>query len=172
IIDENKNPTDRYIYELSDLLIEIVRKGFINLNHIEKLLKEVQSEKLFIEDELEVCRTQPREYKFGEYTFWKSTIGHPLLIYELVEEYSEIENQLAESKQKATYLITKNNFQFVIETIKIFALLSRKHQKNVLNILRAILAIGKLDKEKFDSIIQKTKEYWEDELIRDKDTIP
>jgi len=64
----------------------------------------------------------------------------------LVEEYSEIENQLAESKQKATYLITKNNFQFVIETIKIFSILSRKHHRDVVNILRTILAIGKLDK--------------------------
>ncbi|CAH1765262.1 3489_t:CDS:1 [Entrophospora sp. SA101] len=31
---------------------------------------------------------------------------------------------------------------------------------------------GCLDKENFDSILQKTKEYWEDELIRDKDAIP
>ena len=57
----------------------------------------------------------------------------------LVEEYPEIENKLAETKQKATYLITKNNFQFVIETIKIFAILSRKHQKDIINILRTIL---------------------------------
>ena len=57
----------------------------------------------------------------------------------LVEEYPKIENKLAETKQKATYLITKNNFQFVIETIKIFAILSRKHQRDIVNILRTIL---------------------------------
>jgi len=57
----------------------------------------------------------------------------------LVEEYQAIENKLAETKQKATYLITKNNFQFVIETIKIFALLSKKHQRDIVNILRTIL---------------------------------
>ena len=57
----------------------------------------------------------------------------------LVEEYPEIENKLAESKQKTTYLITKNNFQLVIETIKIFSILSKKHQKDIINILRTIL---------------------------------
>src|SRR6266487_3620484 len=46
--------------------IKIVRKGFVNLNHVEKLLKEVKEENKFIEDELEVCRTQPKEYKFGK----------------------------------------------------------------------------------------------------------
>ena len=60
----------------------------------------------------------------------------------LVEEYPEIENKLAEIKQKATYLITKNNFQFVIETIKIFSILSRKHQKDIINILQTILTYG------------------------------
>jgi len=53
----------------------------------------------------------------------------------LTEEYSEIENKLAEAKQKATYLITKNNFQLVIETIKIFSILSRNHQRDIVNIL-------------------------------------
>ena len=60
----------------------------------------------------------------------------------LVEEYQEIENQLAETKQTATYLITKNNFQLVIETIKIFSILSRKHQRDIINILRTILTYG------------------------------
>jgi len=49
---------------------------------------------------------------------------------------------LAETKQKATYLITKNNFQFIIETIRIFALLSKKHQRDIVNILRTILTYG------------------------------
>ncbi|CAJ0749082.1 13657_t:CDS:2 [Entrophospora sp. SA101] len=162
IVDEKDNPTGRYIYELSDLLVEILRKGFVNLNYLRKLLQEVQDEKKFIEDELEVYRTHPKEYKFNGYTFWKSTIGHPLLIYEvsglilkieiiikekqkaigiqpmlylcipikLVEEYPEIENQLAETKQTATYLITKNNFQFVIETIKIFSILEKAPKRH------------------------------------------
>ena len=69
IVDKKGNPTDRYIYELSDLLVEIVRKGFINLNQVEKLLKEVKNEKKFIEDELEVYRTHPKEYKFSKYVF-------------------------------------------------------------------------------------------------------
>ena len=59
----------------------------------------------------------------------------------LVEEYSAIENKLAEVKQKAIYLITKNNFQFVIETIKIFSILSRKHQRDIVNILWTILKL-------------------------------
>src|SRR6185436_20754428 len=37
IIDKDGNPTGRYIYELSDMLIEIIRKGFINLNYLKKL---------------------------------------------------------------------------------------------------------------------------------------
>jgi hypothetical protein len=57
----------------------------------------------------------------------------------LTEEYSEIENKLAKAKQKATYLITKNNFQLVIETIKIFSILSRNHQRDIVNILQTIL---------------------------------
>src|SRR6185437_16995966 len=90
----------KYFNELSDLLIEIIRKGFVDLKYLKKLLKEVQSEKQFIEDELEVCRTQPKEYKFGEYTFWKSTIGHPLLIYEVSGLILKIEIIIKE-KQKA-----------------------------------------------------------------------
>jgi hypothetical protein len=176
IVDKEDNPTDRYIYELSDLLVEILRKGFIDLNYLRKLLQEVQYEKKFIEDELEVYRTHPKEYKFSKYVFWKSTIEHPLLIYEihglilkieiiikekqkaigiqpmlylcipikLVEEYQEIENKLAEVKQKATYLITKNNFQLVIETIKIFSILSRNHQRDIVNILQTILTYGNI----------------------------
>ena len=57
----------------------------------------------------------------------------------LVEEYQEIENKLAEVKQTVTYLITKNNFQLVIETIKIFSILSRNHQRDIINILQTIL---------------------------------
>jgi hypothetical protein len=57
----------------------------------------------------------------------------------LVEEFSEIEGKLAEIKQNVVYLITKNNFQFVIETVKIFALLSERHQKDIVNILQTIL---------------------------------
>ena len=186
IVDENKQPTDRYIYELSDLLIEIVRKGFVNLNHVEKLLKEVKEENKFIEDELEVCRTQPKEYKFGKWNFLLSTIKHPLLIYEfsglilkieiiikekqkatgsqpmlylcipikLVEEYKEIESKLAETKQKATYLITKNNFQFVTETIKIFALLSKKHHQDVVNILTTALCLWEKSKKNESKLSQ------------------
>ena len=59
----------------------------------------------------------------------------------LTKEYAEIENKLAESKQKATYLITKNNFQLVIEAIKIFSILSRKHQRDIINILWTILSL-------------------------------
>ena len=66
IVDKEENPTGRYIYELSDLLVEILRKGFIDLKYLKKLLKEVQEEKQFIENELEVCRTQPKEYKLGK----------------------------------------------------------------------------------------------------------
>ena len=66
IVDKEGNPTGRYIYELSDLLVEILRKGFVDLKYLKKLLKEVQEEKKFIEDELEVCRTQPKEYKLGK----------------------------------------------------------------------------------------------------------
>jgi len=69
IVDSENNPTGRYIYELSDLLIEIIRKGFIDLNQIKKLLKEIKNEEKFIEDELEVYRTHPKEYKFSKYTF-------------------------------------------------------------------------------------------------------
>src|SRR5205814_10135405 len=100
IVDEKDNPTGRYIYELSDLLIEILRKGFINLNYLKKLLQEVQDEKKLIEDELEVYRTHPKEYKFNGYTFWKSTIEHPLLIYEIQGLILKIEIIIKE-KQKA-----------------------------------------------------------------------
>lgn len=62
----------------------------------------------------------------------------------LVEEYQEIENKSAEIKQKATYLITKNNFQLVIETIKIFSILSKNHQRDIINILRTILTYGNI----------------------------
>jgi len=66
MVDQEGNPTGRYIYELSDLLVEILRKGFIDLKHLKKFLKEVKSEEKFVEEELEVCRTQPRKYKFGK----------------------------------------------------------------------------------------------------------
>lgn len=59
--------------------------------------------------------------------------------FSLVEEFAEIKGQVAEIKQEATYLITKNNFSFVVEMLKIFSLLSKKHQQDVINILTTIL---------------------------------
>lgn len=175
IIDQEGKPTTRHIFELSDLLIEIIKKDFIDLANIREMLDEVQKEEKFIEDDLMVSRTYPKKYKFGKYVFLKSTIEHPLLIYEfhdlilkmeviikekqraigiqpmlylcvpvrLVEEYQEIKSQLAESNQAVTYLITKDNFQFITEAIKIFSILSSKHQRDIINILHTVLLFFK-----------------------------
>ncbi|CAG8463082.1 39501_t:CDS:2 [Gigaspora margarita] len=85
IVDSEKKPTGRCIYELSDLLIEILKKGFIDFQHLSKLLEEVKQEKKFIEDELKVVRNFPKDkvYKFGKYEFLRGIIEHPLLIYEV-----------------------------------------------------------------------------------------
>src|SRR5207245_216677 len=64
IVDSEKNLTGRYLYELSDLLVEILRKGFIKFAYLEKLLKEIKEEQKFIEDELGIIRTSPTEYRF------------------------------------------------------------------------------------------------------------
>ena len=57
----------------------------------------------------------------------------------LMEEFSQLENKMVIPKQKASYLVNKNNFHFIIETIRIFALLSKKHHRDVINILTTIL---------------------------------
>lgn len=57
----------------------------------------------------------------------------------LMEEFTQLENKLVSSKQKASYLVDKNNFHFIIETMRIFALLSKKHHRDVVNILITIL---------------------------------
>lgn len=57
----------------------------------------------------------------------------------LMEEFSELEGKTVNSKQKASYLVHKSNFKFIIETIRIFAILSKKHHRDILNILRAVL---------------------------------
>jgi hypothetical protein len=57
----------------------------------------------------------------------------------LMEEFSQLESQTVNSKQKASYLVNKNNFHFILETMRIFALLSKKHHRDVVNILRTIL---------------------------------
>ena len=57
----------------------------------------------------------------------------------LMEEFPQLESQMVNSKQKASYLVDKSNFRFIIETIRIFALLSKKHHRDVVNILRTVL---------------------------------
>lgn len=171
IKNEKGEPTDRYIYELSDYLIEIIKQKFIKLDHIKKLLKEIKEEKEFLTDELEIYRSHPKKYQFKQWTFLKCTITYPLLIYEisnllikveivvkekqkavgiqpmlylciplkLMVEFPQLEGQTVNSKQKSSYLVDKNNFHFIIETIRIFALLSKKHHQDVVNILTTIL---------------------------------
>ena len=57
----------------------------------------------------------------------------------LMEEFPQLENKLVSSKQKASYLVDKSNFHFIIETIRIFTLLSKKHYQDIINILTTIL---------------------------------
>jgi hypothetical protein len=74
----------------------------------------------------------------------QKAIGIQPMLYlplKLMEEFPQLENKLVSSKQKASYLIDKDNFQFVIETIRIFALLSKKHHQDVVNILATVLWI-------------------------------
>jgi len=171
IKSEKKELTGRYVFELSDYLIELIKRKFIRLDHIEKLLKEIKEEKKFLADDLEIYRSQPKKYNFKQRSFLKCTITYPLLIYEikgllikveiivkekqkaigiqpmlylclplkLMKEFPQLEGQIVDSKQKASYLVDKNNFHFIIETIQIFALLSKKHHQDVVNILTTIL---------------------------------
>ena len=64
IKDNKEEPTDRYIYELSDYLIEIVKQKFIGLADIKKMLKEIKEEKEFLTDELEIYRSHPKPFSF------------------------------------------------------------------------------------------------------------
>lgn len=64
IWNEQKEPTGRYVYELSDYLIEIVKQKFIRLEEIKKMLKEIQGENEFLTDDLEIYRSHPKKYQF------------------------------------------------------------------------------------------------------------
>jgi hypothetical protein len=171
IKNEKGEPTERFIYDLSDYLIEIIKQKFVSLTDIKNLLKEIKTETKFLTDELEIYRTHPKEYHFSQFTFLKSTVSYPLLIYEisgllikieiivkekqkaigiqpmlflcipikLMEDFEKLENQIVNAKQKTNYLVDKNNFQFITETIKIFAILSEKHHQDIINILQTIL---------------------------------
>jgi hypothetical protein len=135
------------------------------------ILKINKKQNKFLTDDLEIYRTHPKEYQFNQFTFLKSTISYPLLIYEisgllikieivvkekqkaigiqpmlflcipmkLMEDFAKIENKIVDSEQKTYFLVDKNNFQFITETIKIFAILSEKHHKDIVNILQTIL---------------------------------
>ncbi|WNE40868.1 MAG: hypothetical protein mread185_000325 [Mycoplasmataceae bacterium] len=171
IIDENGINTDRFIYELSDYLFESFRFNLINFNQIKELLNYVKNQKEFIDEKLEILRSHPKEYKFGDLNFLKSMISYPLLIHEvkdlivkveiivrekqraigiqpmlficiplkLAENFSEVENKLAKANQTLSYIINKKNIQVVIETFKIFSILSRNHNRDVVNILNTLI---------------------------------
>jgi len=66
IRNEKKESTGRFIYELSDYLIEIVKQKFIELEEIKKLLKEIKEEKEFLTDDLEIYRSHPKKYSFKQ----------------------------------------------------------------------------------------------------------
>lgn len=100
IKDEKGEPTGRFIYDLSDYLVEIIKQKFINLTDVEKLLKEIKTQTKFLTDDLEIYRTHPKECKFGQFNFLKSTISYPLLIYEISGLLIKIEIVMKE-KQKA-----------------------------------------------------------------------
>ena len=58
--------TGRFIYELSDYLIEIVKQKFIRLADIKKMFKEIKEEKEFLTDDLEIYRSHPKKYSFKQ----------------------------------------------------------------------------------------------------------
>ena len=66
IRNERQELTGRYIYELSDYLIEIVKQKFIRLEEIKKMLKEIKGENEFLIDELEIYRSHPKKYSFKQ----------------------------------------------------------------------------------------------------------
>jgi len=61
IRNEKGELTGRYVYELSDYLIEIVKQKFIGLGEIKKMLKEIKGESKFLTDELEIYRSHPKK---------------------------------------------------------------------------------------------------------------
>ncbi|RIA80922.1 hypothetical protein C1645_837835 [Glomus cerebriforme] len=66
IRDEKGELTGRFVYELSDYLIEIIKQGFIGLGEIKKMLKEIKEEKEFLTDELEIYRSHPKKWTFKQ----------------------------------------------------------------------------------------------------------
>ncbi|WRD23378.1 R.Pab1 family restriction endonuclease [Helicobacter pylori] len=78
------------LYELSEMIYYAKRLGLISLENLENILKYLEKQKQFIEDNFMITRERFRSHQFGGMGFELSRISYPLLIH------SFNDNQLSE----------------------------------------------------------------------------
>ncbi|MGN8359449.1 R.Pab1 family restriction endonuclease [Helicobacter pylori] len=156
------------LYELSEMIYYAKQLVLISLENLENILKYLEKQKQFIEDNF--IRERFRSHQFGGMDFELSRISYPLLIHSFNDnQLSEIVireqqygsktqamlyfcfsilelktatpllNRTAALKEHALLTIHKTNALMFLEMLKIFGLLSQVHHNDVLKILEKIL---------------------------------
>ncbi len=152
------------LYELSEMIYYAKQLGLISLENLENILKYLEKQKQFIEDNFMITRERFRLHQFGGMDFELSRISYPLLIHSFDDnQLSEIVireqqymlyfcfsilelktatpllNRTATLKEHAFLTIHKTNAPMFLEMLKIFGLLNQVHHNDVLKILEKIL---------------------------------
>jgi hypothetical protein len=157
----------RYPYELSKILLECKKKTWIDNHDYQKLIDEIEKYTLFLEDFQTYIEMKNEKLNLGTLTFEVKKWIIPIYrIYnsdgtfiEAIKEKQQFAYQMQimvyfcipfncytidqnpDNPNEIVYLITNDNIDSIINLIKVFGCASKRHQHDILEILRCIQSL-------------------------------
>jgi len=154
----------RYPYELSKILLECKKKAWIENHVYQKLIDEIEKYTLFLEEIPTYIQMENEKLNLGSLTFEiKKWIIPIYKIYnsdgtfiEAIKEKQQFAYQMQimvyfcipftcftiyqnpDNSNEIVYLLTNDNIDSIINLIKVFGCASKRHQHDILEILKCI----------------------------------
>jgi hypothetical protein len=154
-------------YELSKILFEFKRKNWVTSQDLQNLINEIQKYSLFLEDFPTYIQMENEKLNLGTLTFEIRKWVIPLFrIYnsdgtfiEAIKEKQQFAYQMQimvyfcipftchtidqnpDNPNEIVYLLTNDNIDSIINLIKVFGCASKRHQHDILEILRCIQSL-------------------------------
>jgi hypothetical protein len=157
----------RYSYELSKILLECKKKVWIENHDYQKLIDEIEKYTLFLEDIPTYIQMESEKLNLGSLTFeikkWiipiyriynsdgtfieaikeKQQFAYQmqLMVYFCIPFTCSTIDQNPENSNEIVYLLTNDNIDSIINLIRVFGCASKRHQHDILEILRCIQSL-------------------------------